>query len=81
MEVAEADVAARRAAAARAARLAADEASGMNEIPLIVGHPPFPVSLTALTPQSQHIVRDALRTYVTAIGSDLAKKVLLKLHD
>lgn len=75
--------AARRAAARRAAaaRAAADEASGMDDIPLMVGQPAFPVNLTALTPQSQALVRDVLRTYVAAIGSDLAKRVVLKLHD
>ena len=73
--------AARRAAAARAVRAAADEASRIDDIPLMLGHPAFPVNLTALTPQSQALVRDVLMTYAATIGSDLAKRVVLKLHD
>ncbi len=73
--------AARRAAAARAMRAAADEASGINEVPLKLGHPALPVNLTALTPESQTFVRDVLRTYVATIGPDLAKRIVLKLHD
>lgn len=73
--------AARRAAAARAVRAAANEASRIDEIPLMLGHPAFPVNLTALTPQSQALVRDVLMTYAATIGSDLAKRVVLKLHD
>lgn len=73
--------AARRAAAARAVRAAANEASRIDEIPLMLGHPSFPVNLTALTPQSQALVRDVLMTYAATIGSDLAKRVVLKLHD
>lgn len=76
-EMAAATAAARRAAAARAA----DEASGIYEIPLMVGHPSFPVSLSALMPQSQAIARDVLRTYIATIGSDLAKRVILKLSN
>lgn len=72
--------AAERAAAARAAQAAADEASGINDIPLMVGHPSFPVNFSALTPHSQALVRDVLSKYVTTVGSDLAKKVVLKLH-
>lgn len=71
----------RRAAAARAMRAATDEASGINEVPLKLGHPASPVNLTALTPESQTFVRDVLRTYVATIGPDLAKRVVLKLHD
>lgn len=73
--------AARRAAAARAVRAAANEASRIDEIPLMLGRPAFPVNLTALTPQSQALVRDVLMTYAATIGSDLAKRVVLKLHD
>ena len=76
-EMAAATAAARQAAAARAA----DEASGIYEIPLMVGHPSFPVSLSALMPQSQVIARDVLRTYIATIGSDLAKRVILKLSN
>lgn len=72
---------ARRAAAARAVRAAANEASRIDEIPLMLGHPAFPVNLTALTPQSQALVRDVLMTYASTIGSDLAKRIVLKLHD
>ena len=67
----------RRAAVARAA----DEASGIYEIPLMVGRPSYPVSLSALMPQSQAIARDVLRTYIATIGSDLAKRVILKLSN
>ncbi|CAM9227330.1 unnamed protein product [Ectocarpus sp. 4 AP-2014] len=72
--------AAERAAAARAAQAAADEATGINDIPLMVGQPSFPVNFSALTPHSQALVRDVLSTYVATVGSDLAKKVVLKLH-
>lgn len=73
--------AAERAAAARAARAAEDAASGINDIPLMVGHPAFLVRLRELTPQSQALVRDVLSSYVATIGSDLAKRIVLKLHD
>ena len=73
--------AARRAAAARAMQAAADEASGINDIPLKLGHPASPVNLTALTPESRTFVRDVLRAYVATIGPDLAKRIVLKLHD
>ncbi|CAM9705112.1 unnamed protein product [Scytosiphon promiscuus] len=73
--------AAERAAAARAARAAEDAASGINDIPLMVGHPTFLVNLPELTPQSQALVRDVLSSYVATIGSDLAMRLVLKLHD
>lgn len=70
-----------RAAAARAARAAEDAASGINDIPLMVGHPAFLVKLPELTPQSQALVRDVLSSYVATMGSDLAMRIVLKLHD
>lgn len=73
--------AARRAAAAQALRAATNEASRIDEIPLMLGHPAFPVNLMALTPQSQALVRDVLMTYAATIGSELAKRVVLKLHE
>lgn len=69
----------RRAAAARAVRAAANEASRIDEIPLMLDQIPFPVNLTTLTPQSQTLVRDMVMTYAATIGSDLAKRVVLKL--
>lgn len=79
MESVEEGVPVRRSAATRAALTAADEASGMNEIPLLLGRPPFPINLKALTPQSQVILRDVLKPYLTTMGPDLAKRVILKL--
>ncbi|CAM9122467.1 unnamed protein product, partial [Hapterophycus canaliculatus] len=73
--------AAERAAGARAARAAEDAASGINGIPLMVGHPASLVNMPGLTPQSQALVRDVLSSYVATIGADLAKRIILKLHD
>lgn len=57
-----------------------DVASGMNEVPLLLGQPPFPVSMAVLTQRAKEIVRELLRTYMATMGPALAKRVLLKLY-
>ena len=69
----------RRAAAARAVRAAANEASTIHQIPLMLEHLASPVYLMSLTPQSQAFMRDPLMAYAATIGSNLAKRVLLKI--
>lgn len=57
-----------------------DVASGMNEVPLLLGQPPFPVSMAVLTQQAKEVMREWLRTYMATMGPALAKRVLLKLY-
>lgn len=52
---------------------------GLPDIPLMLGLP-IPVTLGALTPQSQGYLREALRKYVSFVGEDLAKRIVIKLQ-
>lgn len=71
----------RSAADAAMAAAAADEALGVNEVPIMVTFPPFAVRFSALTAPSKAMIRDALRMYVATIGPDMARKIVLKVHD
>lgn len=57
-----------------------DVASGMNEVPLLLGQPSFPVSMAVLTQQAKVVIREWLRTYMATMGPALARRVLLKLY-
>lgn len=74
------DATARMAAAVEAARMAANEASEINEIPLSVGLP-YPVYFAGLVSHAQAVVMDVLSTYSATIGPELSKRVLLKLSN
>lgn len=56
-------------------------ASGLNDIPIMVKEPPYTVTYGTLTTQLQAMVRDVLRLYASTVGPDLARRIVLKLHD
>ncbi|CAN0105997.1 unnamed protein product [Discosporangium mesarthrocarpum] len=58
----------------------AEAADVVNQIDLIVGLP-FTVTLDALTRESQAIIRDAMVMYASMTGVELAKRVIVRLHD
>lgn len=66
--------------AAAAAQATADAASGMYDIPLLLGEGGMSVLFRRLTSQYQDMLRDPLRTYANFLGPDLTRKIILKLQ-
>lgn len=62
---------------AAAAQDAADEASGLYDIPLLLRD--MKISFRALPPQSQDVLKAPLRTYADCLGPELTRRIVLKL--